>query len=53
MTIASKEARETRYWLYLLNDSHLIECDLSGELNQNEEINKILTTIVKTTQESL
>ena len=53
MSIASKEARETRYWLRLLEKSQLIQQDYSQYLNSIEQIIKILTKIVKTTQESL
>ena len=52
MCIASKEARETRYWIRLLRESKLIELDLSKELQEIEEIIRILTSIVKTTSES-
>ena len=50
MTIASKEARETRYWLKLLNRSQVINYNYQDILNEIEEIIKILTAIVKTTQ---
>jgi len=50
MSIASKEARETRYWLRLLDRSRLIEEDFSPYLNKIEIIIKILTKIVKTAQ---
>jgi len=53
MSIASKEARETRYWLRLLNKSDLVSLDVSLELQQVEELIRILTSIVKTTSESL
>jgi four helix bundle protein len=52
MSIASKEARETRYWLRLINESHLLNKDLSHSMREVEEINKILTSIVKSSQES-
>ena len=48
MSIASKEARETKYWLLLLNESELAQMD-SGELRDVEELIRILTSIVKTT----
>ncbi|MCU7494842.1 MAG: four helix bundle protein [Ignavibacteria bacterium] len=48
--IASKEAYETRYWLKLLNQSQLIKGDYNCFLKEIEEITKILTAIVKTTQ---
>jgi four helix bundle protein len=51
MAIASKEARETRYWLMLLNKSKLVDIDYSGYLNGIEHIINILTKIVKTSQE--
>ena len=50
MSIASKEARETKYWLRLLQESELVSVDLSSEMSQIEEIIRILTAIVKTTQ---
>lgn len=53
MAISSKEARETRYWLRLLNEGNIIEQDLSNYLNEIEEIVKILTKIVKTSQQNL
>ena len=51
MAIASKEARETKYWLLLLKETKLIEDDLTDYLSKVEELNLILTSIVKTTQE--
>lgn len=52
MSIASKEARETRYWLRLLDKSKLIELDYTSYLNSIEHIINILTKIVKTSQEA-
>lgn len=49
MAISSKEARETRYWLRLLDQGNIIEQDLFNYLNEIEEIIKVLTKIVKTT----
>ncbi|MFL5731289.1 MAG: four helix bundle protein [Cytophagaceae bacterium] len=51
MTIASKEARETKYWLRLLDKSQIVERNYQPYLNEIEEIIKILTSIVKTSQE--
>ena len=52
MSIASKEARETNYWLRLLRDSQLCsDKDLKGMITESEEIIKILTAIVKTSQQ--
>lgn len=52
MSIAAKEARETRYWLNLLDRSQLIKFDYSFYHIQIEEIIKLLTSIVKTTSEN-
>jgi four helix bundle protein len=53
MAIASKEARETRYRLRLLERTHLVDVPIQPYLNDIEEIIKILTKIVKTTSENL
>lgn len=51
MTIASKEARETSYWLRLLRDSEILNNEQSKDIIlESEEIVKILTSIVKTGQ---
>jgi four helix bundle protein len=52
MSIASKEARETRYWLRLLDKSKLVDIEYSGYLTDVEHIINILTKIVKTSQEA-
>ncbi len=53
MTIASKEAREARYWLRLLKEDNFIrDYDLSELLVDINQIISILTKIVKTTQET-
>ncbi len=49
VAIASKEARETRYWLRLLQKSQLVKIDVSSALDQVDELIRILTAIVKTT----
>lgn len=50
MSIASKEARETNYWLRLLRDSAFIEGRyLEKPLAESAEIISMLTSIVKTT----
>ena len=53
MSIASKEARETKYWLRLLDKSQIVKYDFSDYLKSIEQIINILTKIVKTSQESL
>ena len=47
MCIASKEARESHYWLRLLRDSQLVQADVTEQLNQSAELIRILTAIVK------
>ena len=54
MAVASKEARETDYWLRLLGDSNLFkDIDFSSVLRDCEELIRILTSIVKTSQASI
>lgn len=53
MSFASKEARETKYWLRLLDKSQIMKYDYSDYLKCIEQIINILTKIVKTSQESL
>jgi len=53
MSIASKEARETKYWLRLLDKSQLVKHDYSPYLSSIEYIINILTKIVKTSQEAM
>jgi len=54
MSIASKEARETRYWLeLLLEKSGLVQMDYDDVLKEIDEIIKILTKIVKTSQQNI
>jgi four helix bundle protein len=50
MSIASKEARETRYWLRLLDKSKIVNIDCQQYLIEIENIINILTAIVKTSQ---
>lgn len=53
MSIASKEARETLYWLKLLQESKLANIDGSSQLKQCVDIINILTSIVKTSQQNI
>jgi four helix bundle protein len=50
MSISSKGARETRYWLKLIEKSDLVKIDVKNQLNDVEQIINILTAIVKTSQ---
>lgn len=53
MSIASKEARETKYWLDLLAETDFIDKTnqyTKDLIEESEELIKILTSIVKTSQ---
>jgi four helix bundle protein len=51
MSIASKEARETHYWLRLLRDSKIVpESKIAPLETESLELIRILTAIVKTCQ---
>lgn len=53
MNVAKKEARETKYWTRLIIDSGLLSRQKTEPLLQEaEEILKILTSIVKTSEEN-
>ena len=53
MSIASKEARETLYWLKLLEKTELVSIDRLQDLKQEaDEIVRILTSIVKATKQN-
>jgi four helix bundle protein len=51
MAIASKEARESDYWLRLLSDSRTLPREQATALRSNcLELIRLLTAIVKTSQ---
>lgn len=52
MAIALKEARETRYWLNLLEKSQIVKIDYKNYLQEIESMINILTKIVKTSSQS-
>ena len=55
MAIASKEARETHYWLRLLCAADYLSAQdvhVTTLLAQSEELIKLLTSIVKTAQQN-
>jgi four helix bundle protein len=52
MAVASKEARESRYWLVLLQESGLARIELNPALKNIDELIRILTSIVKTAAEN-
>lgn len=53
MSIASKEARETSYWLKVIREAGLIETNLDALIKEIDEIINILTKIIKTSTEKL
>ena len=55
MSIASKEARETKYWLRLLQRSDYLENSESHNelLEEIDNVINIITKIVKTSQENI
>ena len=50
MAISSKEARETLYWLKLIEASQLIDYDFNNLKTEIHDIIRVLTAIVKTAQ---
>ena len=55
MSIASKEARETNYFLRLLRDSGLVKenslfKEIVDAIDESNQIKRILTSVVKTSQ---
>ncbi|WP_426277964.1 four helix bundle protein [Chryseobacterium sp. S-02] len=51
LSIANKEANETRYWIRLLKDTDFIDEKLSQSLIYDlEELIKLLVSIIKTTK---
>ncbi|MEP7231106.1 MAG: four helix bundle protein [Ginsengibacter sp.] len=53
MSISAKEARETHYWLRLLQRSQLVQIDYASYIAAIEEIIRILTSIIKTAQNNI
>jgi len=56
MAVASKEARESNYWLRLIRDAGIaktkeLEEEISDAIAESNELKKILTSIVKTSKE--
>ena len=53
ISIASKEARETHYWLRLLKDSKYLPVKYNSLMIECEELKRILVSIIKTSQTNL
>jgi four helix bundle protein len=50
MSVASKEARETLYWLRLLKETEYLEQQAADSIIEDcEELVSLLTSIIKTT----
>lgn len=53
LSISLKEARETQYWLKLLEESRLTRIDFNQILIDVDELNRILTSIIKSSKQNL
>lgn len=53
MIIANKEAKETKYWLELIQNSHIVDYNVQELICLNDELIKILTSIVLTSKARL
>ena len=54
LSISQKEAFETHYWIRLLKDAFYLDSKIADDLLTNcEEIQKILTAIIKTSKNNL
>lgn len=47
MSIVAKEARETRYWLRLLDETNITDKEVKKLIKEVDEIINILTKIIK------
>lgn len=52
LSIANKEARETKYWLRLLEKSEITKLNVQIELNEIEHILNIITKIIMSSQKA-
>ena len=50
MSISSKEAREARYWLHLIKHGKVADVPVDVIIEDNMELIRILTSIVKSSQ---
>ena len=48
MSIAAKEARETKYWLRLLKETEISAVEVDNLLSEIDDIINIISKIVKT-----
>ncbi len=52
-SISLKEARESEYWLKLLEKSNLTQIEVRHQLNEVQQIIKILSSIILTSKNNL
>ena len=52
ISISSKEAKETKYWLRLLDKSQIVKLNYTPYLTEIDSIINILCAIVKTSQQN-
>lgn len=52
LSVARKEARETRYWLRLLRESSLTDVSVIEHIAKVDELIRILTSIIISTEEA-
>ena len=53
MSIATKEARETRYWILLIKEINILGLDFTSYLNQVDEIIRLLIASIKTASKNI
>lgn len=53
LSISSKEARETKYWLRLIKESNISNNKIDMLINECDDLINILTKIVKTSTEKI
>ena len=53
LSISSKEARETKYWLRLIKESKITNKEVDGLMKECDELINILTKIVKTSSQKI
>jgi four helix bundle protein len=53
MSLALKECAESKYWIRLIRDTNIVNnSEIDKLLDESEEIRKILTSIIKTSQQN-
>jgi four helix bundle protein len=52
VTIARKEAKETKYWLRLISEKYLVKNELKDDIQEISELIKILSAIIINSRKS-